>query len=213
MSTDGTHHHRGTPADVKSGDSRRTPEPSAITWPHAPPHWLHSPGTYFVTAGTLHKQRIINTPEKLDFVTGAMLDSAKQFDWELRAWAVLINHYHFVAISPEGTAQSLREWLKELHKTTATLLNQIDETPGRRVWFQFRDTHLTHQTSYLSRLRYTHSNPVHHGLVKNARDYRWCSAAWFETNAPKSFVASVERFKIDKLNVWDDFDDETDTHQ
>jgi len=44
--------------------------------------------------------------------------------------------------------------------------------------------------------------------VKLATQYRWCSAAWFETNAPRSFVESVARFKTDKLNVWDDFDAE-----
>lgn len=85
-------------------------------------------------------------------------------------------------------------------------MNRLDTTPARRVWYQFRETRLTHQTSYLARLRYTHENPVHHRLVAVARDYRWCSAAWFETNAPASFVASVARFKTDKLNVPDDFD-------
>jgi hypothetical protein len=52
-------------------------------------------------------------------------------------------------------------------------------------------------------------NPVHHRLVPCATQYRWCSASWFEEHAPKSFVASVSRFRIDKLNIWDDFDDPT----
>jgi hypothetical protein len=34
-------------------------------------------------------------------------------------------------------------------------------------------------------------------------DYPWCSAAWFETNAPKSFVESVGRFKAERLKVWE----------
>lgn len=71
----------------------------------------------------------------------------------------------------------------------------------------FRDTRLTHQASYLARLRYVHQNPVHHRLVAVATQYRWCSAAWFESNAPRSFVESVARFKTDKVKVWDDFDD------
>jgi putative transposase len=70
----------------------------------------------------------------------------------------------------------------------------------------YRETRLTHQTSYLARLRYVNENPVHHKLVNVARDYRWCSAAWFETNAPKSFVESVARFKIDRVKVLDEFD-------
>ena len=34
--------------------------------------------------------------------------------------------------------------------------------------------------SYLARLNYVHQNPVKHGLVRVANQYRWCSAAWLE---------------------------------
>ena len=123
----------------------------------------------------------------------------------MRAWAELANHYHFLADSPEGTGESLRVWLREFHRSTSVALNKLDSAERRRVWFQFRETRITHQTSFLARLRYVNENAVHHKLVAVARDYRWCSAAWFETNAPASFVASVARFKMDKLNIEDDF--------
>jgi putative transposase len=174
-------------------------------WPHAPPHWLMSPGIYFVTASTLHKARFFDTVGKLDLVTRKLLDTAKEFGWQMRAWAVLANHYHFVADSPEGGAETLRRWLTDFHRTTAIALNQLDRCDGRRIWFNFRDTHITHQTSYLARLPYVHENPVRHKIVAAAHEYRWCSAAWFETNAPASFVASVARFKTDKLKIDDDY--------
>ena len=183
------------------------PEPAAKPpWPHAPPHWVFAPGSYIITASTFHRQRLFDTPAKLDAVTLRLLETAREFGWTLRAWAVLANHYHVVAESPAASAESLREWLKEFHRTAAMKVNELSSMSGRRVWMNFRETRLTHQTSYLARLRYVNENAVHHRLVKRARDYRWCSAAWFETNAPKSFVASVARFKIDKLNVWDEFD-------
>ena len=149
---------------------------------------------------------MFDTAAKRDAVTRRLLDTAKDFGWTLRAWAVLANHYHFIAESPAASAASLRAWLQEFHRTAAMNVNELAATPGRRVWMNFRETRLTHQTSYLARLRYVNENAVHHKLVGRAGDYRWCSAAWFETNAPKSFVASVARFKTDKLNVWDDFD-------
>ena len=174
-------------------------------WPHAPPHWTMSPGIYFVTASTLHRARLFDTSRKLDLVTGRLLDTAKEFSWQMRAWAVLGNHYHFLADSPEADAETLRSWLHEYHRSTAVALNKLDASEGRRVWFQFRETRITHQTSFLARLRYVNENAVHHKLVAVARDYRWCSAAWFETNAPASFVASVARFKTDKLDIPDDY--------
>src|SRR5258705_7767342 len=66
-------------------------------WPHAPVHRLTEHGIYIVTAGTLHKQRMFDTPAKLDLVERMLLSFAKQCVWQLEAWAVLANHYHFVA--------------------------------------------------------------------------------------------------------------------
>jgi hypothetical protein len=65
---------------------------------------------------------------------------------------------------------------------------------------------LTYQKSYLARLRYTHENAVKHGLVRVANQYPWCSAAWFERTATPAQVKTIYRFKIDKLNVYDDYD-------
>ena len=70
----------------------------------------------------------------------------------------------------------------------------------------FRETRISHQKSYLARLRYVNENPVKHRLVGVATQYKWCSAAWFESHAPGSFVASVRRFRTDRLDIWDDFD-------
>jgi hypothetical protein len=39
------------------------------------------------------------------------------------------------------------------------------------VWFQSWDTQLTNEGSWLARLKYTHENAVHHGLVPQATHY------------------------------------------
>ena len=175
-------------------------------WPHAPPHWTFSPGIYFVTASTYHRERLFHTPELLDVVTGMLVESAEEFGWGLMAWAVMSNHYHFLANSPSESGESLSLWLKTLHGRSARKVNQIEGTPGRRVWMNYWDTRITYQNSFLARLRYVNQNPVKHGLVEQAEDYRWCSEAWFVENAPMSFVESVARFKIDRVHVVDDFE-------
>jgi putative transposase len=175
-------------------------------WPHAPPHWLLQAGTYFVTASTYHRQSLFDSPEKLDTVTELLIDSAKEFGWQLRAWAVFANHYHVLADSPEGGSETLRAWLTSFHRCAAIEVNRLSETEGRRVWMNFRETRISHQKSYLARLRYVNENPVKHRLVGVATQYKWCSAAWFESHAPGSFVASVRRFRTDRLDIWDDFD-------
>jgi hypothetical protein len=57
----------------------------------------------------------------------------------------------------------------------------------------------------LSPIHYVHQNPVHHGIVRNASEYRWCSAAWFERSARPAFVKSVYRFRTERIMVEDDF--------
>ncbi len=173
-------------------------------WPHAPIHRLDAAGAYMVTAGTYRKLHVFDTPAKLDLVRGMLFDVAAELDWRLQAWAVLANHYHFIAISPEH-ATTLRKLISKLHTLTAGELNRVDEAPGRRVWYQFWDSHLTYERSYLARLNYVHQNPVHHGVVEVATQYRWCSAGWFERTASAAFQKTVMAFKTDRLRVKDDF--------
>ncbi|MFM7101533.1 MAG: hypothetical protein ACKO3N_10215 [Verrucomicrobiota bacterium] len=121
------------------------------------------------------------------------------------------NHYHFVAHSPvnSDSAESLATMLKTLHTKTAGWVNRLDKAPGRLVWFNYRDTLLTHPGSYFARLKYTHQNPVKHGLVSVASLYPWCSAAWFERTAAPAQVRTVYRLRVDRVAVPDEFEPDT----
>lgn len=175
-----------------------------MNWPHAPAHWLFKPGLYMVTAGTYLKKSLLDRPERLDFALESLFAVAGEFGWSLRAWAVMCNHYHFVAASPADSA-TLRRMLGKLHMTTAKQLNQWDDQPGRKIWHQFWDGRITFERSYLARLQYVHCNPKHHGLTDQAESYKWCSAGWFARTAPPAFAKTVQGFKTDQLSVPDDF--------
>ena len=62
-------------------------------WPHAPAHRLGSDGVYIVTAGTLYKEHFFKTPESLNLLESRLLSLARQYQWQLEAWAVFSNHY------------------------------------------------------------------------------------------------------------------------
>jgi len=81
----------------------------------------------------------------------------------------------------------------------------MDQTPGRRVWFQYWDTCLTYEDSYHARLNYVHNNPVMHGLVTVAAQYAFCSASWFKENAEPLFQKRVTATPYDRVHVRDDF--------
>jgi putative transposase len=173
-------------------------------WPHAPVHRLGEAGAYIVTAGTYKKEHYFQQSSRLSFLHDSLIRLATEYGWALQAWAVFSNHYHFVAMSP-GDPGTLRLWTSQLHTLTAREANRLDKTPGRKVWFQFWETHLTYERSYLARLNYVLQNPVRHGLVRVARDYPWCSAAWFEQRSGWTFFKTVTSFKIDRVKVPDNF--------
>ena len=171
-------------------------------WPHSPVHRLGETGAYMVTASTYRKTPLLHTPQRLTLVRDTLFALAEELAWELQAWAVMPNHYHFIAISSRD-ATTLRSLIRRLHSTTARAINAEDAAPGRRVWFQYWDTHLTFQKSYLARLKYVHCNPVHHRLVRSAERHPWCSAAWFAREADRAFLRTVMSFPIDRLSVID----------
>ncbi len=157
-----------------------------------------------VTAGTYRKVPYLNSPERLDLAMRMLFDCAVEFGWQLQAWAILSNHYHFIAFSPNDSS-SLRRFIGKMHMVLAKEINSQDSTLGRKVWHQYWDSRITYERSYFVRLNYVHNNPMHHRLVPVATAYRWCSAAWFERNAPIAFVKTVQSFKYDKLSIPDDF--------
>jgi len=184
--------------------SHRTP------WPHAPLHQLSGRGTYFLTASTYLKVHHFRGRERLRVLHRGLLTVARDFGWRLEAWSAFSNHYHFVGHSPEDApdASNLPDMLSVLHVKTSGWINRLDRTPGRQVWFNFRETKLTYQRSYLARLNYVHQNPVRHGLVRVANQYPWCSAGWFERTASPATVKSIYRFKVDKVEAEDEFEPE-----
>ena len=188
---------------IESADMSAHSMPST-DWHHAPPHKLIERGIYMVTAGTLHKQPFFREASRLELLHARLLEYAAEFGWDLQAWAVFSNHYHFVAASPREPA-TLRKLMGKLHMKTAQAVNTMDGTPGRKVWFQFWDSRITFENSYWPRLRYVQENPVHHGLVSVATQYPWCSAAWFERTAESAVQNRLASYKTDHLDIPDDF--------
>jgi putative transposase len=173
-------------------------------WPHSPVHRLSDAGTYIVTAGTYGKVSFFRTRTRLEFLCKTLLELAAQYGWNLQAWAVFPNHYHFVAQSP-AEPQTLKRLVQHLHSRSAREVNAIDQARSRRVWFEYWESRITFEKSFLARLSYVHRNAVHHGLVREPSAYPWCSAGWFAQKARPAFFRTVMSFTGQGIRVQDDF--------
>lgn len=174
-----------------------------LDWPHSPPHRFENDGTYFITAGTYLKRHHFRRSDDLSRLMSLLFALTDEFELSLQAWSLFSNHYHLVA---QGKGESLRLMLSKFHATSSRELNAREQQVGRQVWFQFRDTELTYERSWIARLKYTHSNAVKHGLVSNSTDYPWCSAAWFERVSSPAFCRTVQRFGLDRIRIFDEYD-------
>jgi putative transposase len=168
-------------------------------------HRLSEHGTFIVTGSTLNKEHFFRGAERLTLLHDALLRRAKQHEVVLEAWAVFSNHYHFVGHTT-GANNQLSELISSLHSASAEMINLADGSPNRGVWFNYWDTRLTFEKSYLARLHYVHQNAVKHGLVRKANEYPWCSAAWFERTATPAHVKTIYGFRIDRVRVDDDYE-------
>lgn len=173
-------------------------------WPHSPVHIVNVSGTFMVTAATYKKQHFFNSETKIQFLHDTLIEKSEKLGWQLQAWAVFSNHYHFLAISPDFP-ENLPVLIKGINGTSSKRINDEDGASGRKVWFQYWDSRITYQSSYYARLNYVHNNPVQHGLVNNAVKYKWCSASWFEETADESFRNIISSLKTDRLKTPDDF--------
>jgi putative transposase len=172
-------------------------------WPHAPLHRFGDGGIYFVTGATLYKQHFFPTDGARDALQSLLFEKSREHCVTLQAWCLLSNHYHLVVAAEEGAA--VKTMLTRFHMDSALGVNRRDRAAGRQVWFQFRETQLTYERSWLARLKYTHENAVHHGIVADALNYRWCSASWFAETARPAFVETVRRMKINAVAIYDDY--------
>jgi len=175
------------------------------TYPHNPPHYFVPNAMYIVTGAILYNKRLLTDDKRKSLVCEILFELAERWGWSLEAWAILENHYHFIARAPEN-ALTLEKLIRQIHSKSAVELNKLDKTLGRKVWYNYWDTCITLETSYYARLHYVHLNPVKHGLVKNPEDYPFCSYRWFMEKTDDGFRETVMNQPIDRVDVFDDFD-------
>ena len=173
-------------------------------WRHSLLHLFIPNSNYIVTASTYKKEHIFLGDKNLSLLQNVLFKVIDAYEWELQAWALFSNHYHFIATAPKD-AHTSKKLLQRLNSQSAREVNNYTGSPGRKVWFPYWDSCLTYENSYYARLNYVHNNPVRHGLVQDADLYPFCSASWFKKNAEVSYIRNIESFPYDKIDVPDDF--------
>jgi putative transposase len=140
---------------------------------HAPPHFPVSRKLYLISAACFEHGRFMLDEDRRDaFATLLVARLSQNAGADIRAWAVMPDHYHvLLAASLERVGETLRL----LHSGTATQWSREDGAPRRKVWFRFSDRAIRGDRHYWSSVNYIHTNPVKHGWVNKADEWKQSS--------------------------------------
>jgi putative transposase len=120
-------------------------------------------------------------------------------DFRLAAFVFMPEHLHLL-VYPVGKSEvsdllqaikkpfsfRIKQVLKEQNSPLLGRLT-ISERPGKLA-FRFRqegpgyDRNLRTETAVRAAIDYLHANPVRRGLVEQARQWKWSSARWYESD-------------------------------
>ncbi len=102
-------------------------------------------------------------------------EEAERFGVEIRAWCLMDNHVHFIAVPSDEEA--LARTFGEAHRRYTGMRNRRDGVSGYLFQGRFYSTVLD-ERHLVAAIRYVELNPVRAGMVRNAWDYAWSSAAY-----------------------------------
>jgi putative transposase len=171
---------------------------------HNPPHLFLPDAIYMVTAATYEKKRLFGTPELLCLLRDAILKDFVRRGWQMRAYVVLPNHYHLLAVAPDEDA-ALPEVVRSIHSYAAHRVARAGQTLGSRVWWNYWDSCITHERSYFARINYIHFNPVKHGYVDDPAKWEYSSFREMCESDPSEAERLKTDYPFDRVEVDDDF--------
>ena len=91
--------------------------------------------------------------------------------WQIGRYVILPDHLHLFCSPAVLDHPPLIKWISYWKSLAANSWPFPDQSP---IWQRhFWDTQLRRSDSYDEKWEYVRSNPVRHGLIQNADDWRW----------------------------------------
>jgi putative transposase len=171
---------------------------------HRPPH-LDAPGEFrIITATCFEHREILSTFERLFWFEKELFQLFTDLSIPCTAWCVLPNHYH--ALVQIDDIKEFGKAIGKLHGRTSFLMNQQDDTRGRRVWFNYEDRCMRSEEHYYTCLNYIHNNPVKHGYAQKWTEWACSSVHWYLETKGREWMRDLWKSHpvLDFGAGWDD---------
>ncbi|OPL18239.1 MAG: hypothetical protein AVO35_06965 [Candidatus Aegiribacteria sp. MLS_C] len=128
--------------------------------------------------------------------------SALEEDVIFISWCLMDNHVHLVAVPGKG--DSFARCFRKAHSLYSRNVNRQNEWSGHLWQYRFSSSPLG--PSYLhNAVRYVEQNPVRAGIVGEAWEYRWSSAAYHTGRKRSDPLISVDSDQYLSIDDWEGF--------
>ena len=137
------------------------------------PHRYLAPGAiYHVTTRGNNKLSIVLDDWDRIVWAHILRRVERRYGWRIHIRCLMGNHYHFIVETP---GPNLSDGMRDLNGAYARAFNErhrrCDHVFGRR----FHAVLIESEEQYANTYEYVLHNPVHHGFVRRAEDWRWTS--------------------------------------
>ena len=145
---------------------------------HGPAHRENLDNLYLISAACFNHAPLLHSPQRRDEFEDKLLTRLEALEkCEIFAWCVLPNHYHVLTRVPLPQFGIMS---RKLHVGTATQWNREEDTPGRQVWFRYVERSIRSDRHFFGSINYLHANPVRHGYVRHAQNWKWSSVHLYQ---------------------------------
>ena len=100
--------------------------------------------------------------------------ASHRYSVDIWAYCLMTNHAHFIAVPKKS--DSLARCFADVHVRYTRMINKRQVWKGH-LWQARFGSNVLDENYMLAAVRYVERNPVRVGIVKNAWEYRWSSAA------------------------------------
>ncbi|MBI4331388.1 MAG: transposase [Chloroflexi bacterium] len=141
-------------------------------------------GTYFFTAVTYGRRPIFREEQAIVLLTKCFQSVKKLHPFEVNAFVTLPDHLHCIWTLPDGDNDFSTRWKKIkacftsqwVVGTTLPVSESKQQKGEKGVWQRrFWEHMIRDQEDFNRHCDYIHYNPVKHGLVKSAAEWKYSS--------------------------------------
>jgi len=171
-------------------------------YPHNPPHLFRKDSKYFITAATYKRIRFFQTDQFKQILLDSILTTFTKFNWIIEDWVILDNHYHLMT-DVKSNPTDLSRIIRNIHRYTAIEIRKINPIAilAEKIWYNYWDTCITFEKSYLACLNYIWNNPVKHEYVENHEEWKFGSYYERYKNNPDYLKVIASENPCNKLDL------------